>query len=535
MKRSKAFVAAALALGIFFLLQFGGEFFFALGKDKIPEAGLKNLRMSMKLFPLLARYPGEAGFALLEKGIRDNDPVAVKESITYFYAAAKKNPLDYQSRYYLAKAYLQLSAAEGEYFDMAVEELKRAAYIRGSNTQIALDCGKVFFSIWPLLEEEDQRFASGLLADAMPLISWADFSGLLEMWALYVQDAPLLMSLLDRRPDFLGPSANQLVAAGVPLPWRWKLLDLYEAYSLDANERLYNEKNLNNDMGGEQARQMLDHLYIRGYFRLQPESKFNPEKLARLRRQLLLEAISGLLSDPKTQADPAAALKLREYIQTYIADHSELNCLDELQKLLKEKNYFKTNDFPSLYSKTLIAYKKGGYGGIITEIEALRQTISFVKKEQLADYTAILLLLVDSYYNSKLLTAAEAVAQALYQNQPDNPDVLYRVLRVQNILGSEGPQDPALKEKLAAVQNSRFLTVSKVNNSHDVFLFNQPEIEIVIDPALRAQLKFGQLLQVFVEGKIAYESYAGTLPNKIVIGPPFTKPDCKVKVQVIVL
>jgi len=93
MKRSKALIAAALVMGIFFLFQFAAEFFFALGKDKIPEIGLKNLQMSMKLFPLSAQYPSEAGFALLEKGIRDNDADTVIKSGHFFQAAAKINSL----------------------------------------------------------------------------------------------------------------------------------------------------------------------------------------------------------------------------------------------------------------------------------------------------------------------------------------------------------------------------------------------------------------------------------------------------------
>lgn len=535
MKRSKVLIAAALVMGIFFLFQFGAEFFFALGKDKIPEIGLKNLQTSMKLFPLSAQYPGEAGFALLEKGIRDNDPDAVIKSVHFFQAAAKKNSLDYQSHYYLAKAYLQLSTAAGEYFDMAMEELKRAACIRGSNKQIALDCARVFFSVWPLLEDEDKTFAAGLLSAAMPALSWPEFSPLVEMWALYVQDAPMLMELLQRKPEFFRLAADHLVAAAIPMEQRHELLALHEVHTLDANERLYNEIVMNNEMNAARAQNMLNHLKIRGYYRLQPESKFNPEKMAKLRRQVILDAISGLLSDAKAQSEPATEKFIRDVIEMYIADHSGLNELNDLQTLLEEKNYFKGNDFHSLYLKTLITYKKGSYGDIIAEIEALRQTISFVKKEQLADYTAILLLLIDSYYSTKLMTAAESVAKELYENQLDNPDVLYRILRVRNILGAEGAPDNVLDAKLETVQNSRFLTVAKANSSHDVFLFNAPEIEIVLDPVLLAQLKPKQLLQVFVDGRIAFESYVENLPEKIILAPPFTEAERKIKVQVNIL
>ena len=68
MKKNKKPAIAALVLGIFFLFQSGAEIFFALGKDRDPGKGLKNLRLSMKLFPLAAVYFNEAGFSQLRAG-----------------------------------------------------------------------------------------------------------------------------------------------------------------------------------------------------------------------------------------------------------------------------------------------------------------------------------------------------------------------------------------------------------------------------------------------------------------------------------
>jgi hypothetical protein len=528
MKKDKFRVVLLLLLAAFFLAWTLAEFFYTLGMDKVPEKGLQPLRAAMRLFPIAAAYPGEAGFALMEKGTRDNDPALVKAAMPYFRKALARNPLDYRSRYYLAKAYLRLSAVDNDFFDRGVAELKRAARVRGGNRQIAIDCSKVFFSQWPLLEEEDQRFAADLLARTMPALSWEDFSPLLEMWTLYVQEPELLNSLLRERPDFYGPAANQLLSSAIPLPWRWQLLDLYEQYSLDAGERLFNEKRLNNELDRDQAAHILRHLAVRGYFRLHPGSQFKPDKLEALQRQLLLEIIAGMLADP----GQAASAQLREYVERYVHEHAALSALKELQQLLSEGGYFKENDFPSLRIKTLIANRVGDHAGVIAEVEALRKGISFVKKEQAADYTDILLLLVDSHYSSKLMTAAEAVAGELAQEQPDNTDVLWRVLRVRKILGSEGAPDKALEEKLARVENSRFITVSRTNETFAAYLFGQPQIEITPDPALREKLKPGQLLQVFVDGWIAFESYAEGLPEKIVVGPPFVEIESKVKVQV---
>lgn len=536
MKKSKLFIAAALALAVFFLSQFAAEILFQTGI--VPDTGekMKEPALDLKAFSLSSRLYTESAFAWLEAGINTKDENAVKKSMSLLRQALQRNPLDYQARYYLAKAYLQFSAANGDYFDLAVRELKRAARIRGNNKEIALDCGRIFFSLWPLLEDGDKTFATGLLVNVMPALSWPEFSPLLELWSLYIQDAPLLMELLQRKPEFFGPAADQLVAVVVPIEQRHELLSLYEVHTLDDLERRQNELSLQGEIGLDDARSLLNRLRrLKGYYRLQPASGFAPEKMADLQRELLLRVISGLLGETKAQADPKSILQVREYVQAYIVDHSGLNDLDDLQKLLEEKKYFKNNDFPSLYLKTLIAYKKNGYPDIIAEIEALRQTISFVKKEQLADYTNILLLLIDSYYSTKLMTAAESVAKELYENQPDNSDVLFRVLRIRNILGVEGVPDPILDAKLETVMNSRFLTVAKANSSHDVFLLNAPEIEITLDPALIAQLKPKQLVQVFVDGRIAFENYVDGLPEKIIIAPPFTGIERKVKVQVTVL
>lgn len=536
MKANKLFFAFALVLVVFFLSQFAAEIFFLVSPR--PEAGekLTEPAFDLKAFSLSSRLHTETAFAWLEAGTSTSSELALKTGMSLLRRALRRNPIDYQARYYLAKAYLRFSAVNNDYFDLGVRELKRAARIRGSNKQIALDCAKVFFSLWPLLEDEDKTFASDLLAAIMPTLSWREFSPLVEMWALYVQDAPLLMELLQRKPEFFGPAADQLVTAAIPMEQRRELLAQHEVHTMDTAERRYNELSLQGEIGLDDARSLLGQLrQLKGYYRLKPGSGFVPEKLAKLQHALLLEVISGLLTDAKTKTDPKTMTWVREYIQIYIVDHSELSSLDELQKLLEDKNYFKNNDFPSLYLKTLIAYKKGSYSDIITEIEALRQTISFVKIEQLADYTNILLLLVDSYYSSKLLTAAESVAKELYESQPDNPDILYRVLRIQNILGVEGAPDKVLDAKLETVRYSRFINADKANGKYDVFLFNQPWIEIVMDPALRAQFKPKQLVQVFVDGKIAFESYVDGLPEKITIGPPFSAPERKVRVQVNIL
>lgn len=527
MKASKAPALVALLLALFFLGQFVAELSFALApvSPRAKRPGLKSLALA-------SRLQTDAAFAWLEAGSEtvDSDE-AVRASMALLRRSIARNPLDYQARYYLAKAYLRFSAVGNDYFERGVLELRRAAAIRGGNRGIAVESARVFFSLWPLLETEDQEFTASLLAGVMPVLSWGEFAPLLESWALYVQDVPLLMRLLQLKPDFFGPAADQLVAAGLPLPMRWEMLALHEANLLDNLERRYNELGLQGGLTLDAARQMLAQARsIRGYHRLHPAAAFDQAKLAKLRRQLLLEVIGGSIAAARD--DGKLAGQLRELIEYYIAAHPGLNELDELQKLLQERGYFRENDFPSLRLKTTIAFRKGDHAGVIAEIEALRKGISFIKKEQAADYTAILLLLADSYYSSKLMTAAEAVAADLNRNQPGDADILWRMLRIRNVLGTEEAPDPELEKRLAAVRDSRLLTVARANVPYAVYLFSEPAIEITLDPALRASLAPGRLLQVFVNDKIAHESYAGKTPDKIVVGPPLAVIESKAAVTV---
>lgn len=534
MRSSKLFLPAALLLGLFFLVQFAAELAFV--SSPAPGAGARTARPGSALIDLSlsSRLHTDRAFALLEAGSNEEDSEpAVKASMMLLKKGIRRNPLDYQARYYLSKAYLRLSSVENDHFELGVRELKRAASIRGSNKGIALDCGRLFFSLWPLLEEGDREFCSRLLAGVMPVVSWVEFSPLVEAWSLYVQDAPLLMSLLQLKPDFFGPAADQLVAAGIPLAKRWEMLALHEANTLDSLERRYSELGLQGGITLDSARSLLNQARaIRGYHRLHPGAGFDRDKFLKLRRTLLLDVIGALIAPARSDAGQAA--QLRELVEYSIARHPGLGELDQLQKLLQERNYFKENDFASLRLKTMIAFRKGDYNGVIAEIEEVRRGISFVKKEQAADYTDIQLLLADSYYSSKLMTAAEAIARELYENQPDNPDVLWRVLRVQDVLGAEGALDPQLEARLARIRDSRFVTIGRPNVPQHAFLFNQPEIEVTLDPALRSRIAPGQLVQVFVDERIAGESYGAALPEKFVINPPLAAIETKAAVKVVV-
>ncbi len=157
MKTNKLLLVFSLVLTVFFLSQFAAEFYFLFGPK--PESGKKFIEpaFDFKTFSLSSHLHTETAFSWLEAGtISASEPI-VKKSMALLLKALHRNPLDYQARYYLAKAYLQFSALDNDYFYLGVRELKRAARIRGSNKQIALDCAKVFSHFGLSLRTETKR------------------------------------------------------------------------------------------------------------------------------------------------------------------------------------------------------------------------------------------------------------------------------------------------------------------------------------------------------------------------------------------
>ena len=511
MARNRARLLLALALAIFFLLQFWSELFFGIGKGN-PESRLKYLALSQKVFPLAGRSFREAAFIELQRGARTSDAKIISRSIADFRSAIRRNPLDYYAHYYLAKALLQVGTQNPEHFEEAVIELKRAATIRRSNKPIALDCTRVFLSLWSLLTDADKKHASDLLADLMPALSWNEFSSILDMWSLYVQDTPLLMSWLNQKPSFFGQTANQLLNAEIPLATRWELIGLYETYAFSSTEQRFRELTFRGEIETKELRRLLRPLQaIQGYFRLSKESEFPVDKWNSMRRSLRLSLISRLLGDPLLEKDPQLQAELEAAVSAQVNDVSSITDLGDLQKLLQEENFFRANDFRSLYWKTLINLRLGNYNDVVQEVENLRLGLSFVNQEQVNVYTDIMLILTDAYFNNKLLTAAEGIAQELYGQQPENPEVLFRLWEIESILGQDEIRDKVLEQRLQTLTENRKVVVDRERFEKTVYLFDDRTVEIAFSDGLKLNFPHYQLLQVFLDGRIVHEAYVKDL------------------------
>jgi hypothetical protein len=150
------------------------------------------------------------------------------------------------------------------------------------------------------------------------------------------------------------------------------------------------------------------------------------------------------------------------------------------------------------------------------------------------DYIKILLLLSDTYEASKLLTVADSTLRDILKLFPDNKDAWFRLIRVQRVLGDKDAETSLhLQDKTDWLKNSRLITVEGFQQKNPVYLLDEKQIQISIDPSLRNRLAGKKIIQVFADQKIAYEEYVDKIPEVITLdvkeAEEFQKVDVEVK------
>ena len=90
-------------------------------------------------------------------------------------------------------------------------------------------------------------------------------------------------------------------------------------------------------------------------------------------------------------------------IESYVRESFSRDTLVDLDDFLKKKKFYDRDDLRVFYLKQLINFKLERYETVIDDVETLKESISYVKKEYTEDYSKILLLLADSYISARLL------------------------------------------------------------------------------------------------------------------------------------
>ncbi len=521
MKTRRLLFLLILVVVIFFQLHFLSDVYLAVGDSLETEKKMEFYKLSHRIFPFDHTAAYKYGYALLESGYENKNNATLLESINWFKKAASGNPFHYYSHYYLGKSYLFYNYPHSQYFNEAISQFKKAALIKGGNQAITLDTCKILLSMWPLLSDEDKQFCQNLLSQSMNRFLWKDFAGIIEPWWLYSKDKNFLEQLLEKNPVFFYKTAEKLTHLEAPLSLRWEFLAEYEKFLLEEVNRQYQSLSFQKKYEWESLLPLLENLKtIKAYYRLTRGDTFDEEKYRELKNEILHQVIDALFEalPHKKNQGMEYEREMNRYIDEYIKGDLPRDQILKFKEYLKKKDFFKPNDFTSLYFYYLPEFKMGNFGGIVSDLEGLKNSITYINVDKQGSYIQLLLLLADSYEASNLLSLAEETLNEIIGMQPDNLDAGFSLLRIRRVFGEDSANKGKIKENLDSLKSSRKFELKPINIDREikkpVYLVDDTSIEITFDHGLREQIKT-RLLQVFVDGRIKYENYISLLPEVV--------------------
>jgi hypothetical protein len=521
MKVRWLFFLFVLAAVIFFQVRFLSDVYLAVGDSMDTGKKIKFFKLGHKIFPFDHTPAYKYAYVLLESGYENKNNAIILESINWFKKAASRNPFHYYSHYYLGKSYLFYNYPNSQYFNEAISQFKKAAFIRGSNQAIALDASKILLSMWPLLSDNDKQFCRDLLSQSMTRFLWEDFAGIVEPWWLYSKDKIFLKQLLEKNPVFFYSTAEKLADLEAPLSLRWEFLAEYEKFILEEVDRKFQSLPFQKKDELQPLLLLLEDLKtIKAYYKLAGDEMFNRGKYRELKNKILHQVIDTLFETfpHKKNQSSQYEREMNGYIDEYIKGDLPREQVLKFKEYLKKKDFYKSNDFTSLYFFYLPEFKMGNFGGIISDIEKWKKSDTYINVAKQDSYIPLLLLLAGSYKASNLLSLAEETLEEIIGMQPDNLDAYFSLLRIRRVFGEDSGYKGKIKENIDSLKNSRKFELNPLNIDREikktVYLVDSSTIEITFSEGLKEQIKTG-LLQVFVDGRIKYENYISHLPRVV--------------------
>lgn len=512
-----------LLVVIFFQVRFLSDVYLAIGDSVGREKKMDFYKLSHTIFPFDHTAAYKFGYVLLESGYENKNNAAIMESINWFKKAASRNPFHYYSQYYLGKSYLFYNYPNSQFFSEAISQFKKAAIIRGSNQVIALDTCKILLSMWPLLSDNDKQYCQNLLSQSMTRFLWEDFAGIVEPWWLYSKDRIFLKQLLEKKPVFFYSTAEKLTELEAPLSLRWEFLAEYEKFILEEVDRKFQSLSLQKKDELQPLLLLLEDLKtIKAYYKLARDERFNREKYHELKNKTLHQVIDTLFEafPHKKNQTRQYEREMNRYIEEYIKGDLPREQVLKFKEYLTKKDFFKPNDFTSLYFNYLPEFILGNFGGIISDIEKWKKSDTYINVAKQDSYIQLLLLLTRSYEASNLLSLAEETLKEIIDMQPDNLDACFSLLRIRRVFGEDKGYKGRIKENIDSLKNSRKFELNPLNIDREinktVYLIDNNFIEIIFGEGLKEQIKT-RLLQVFVDGQIKYENYISHLPRVVLV------------------
>lgn len=522
-----------LIITLFFVFQLISHIFLSIGESSKDQ---NFVRSGVAIFPIDAYPFYRYGFMKLKSYIKNRNEIDIKESVSFFKKSIECNLLYYKSYQSLGKAYFSQNQPEADFFERGLKAFKRATFIRKTNIQLNLDTLKLYLSMWPLLNEENKKFAFNLMEKTIKRVNGNNFLSILEIWSLYSKDINLLKRNLAKRPEFYLYTAKRLEKTELFLDLRQEFLANYEVFFLRNTWQKFDKIDKNSIKKLKSLRNILDSR-IKGYYKISKNLSFKEKNYFGLRKELSLSILKIFFNKKMWQEDSKTISEIETCILSYIQSSPSFSDLEDLNDFLENMKYFKINSLKSFYIKELINFKLGQFGVVINNTLDFKQSVSYIKKENLRDYCDILLLLSDACILSRLMMQSNLVLKDIEKISPGLIDTYFRKMKIERVIGTdENENKEEFIEKTRQyeiIKNSRFININKTNHRKTVYLYDENEIIIKFDNSIKDRFKSFHILQVFVDGVITYENYLSQMDeSEIKIRIPDSDNDSKYEVEV---
>jgi hypothetical protein len=246
---------------------------------------------------------------------------------------------------------------------------------------------------------------------------------------------------------------------------------------------------------------------IRGYHLLVTESGFDKKKLDDLREYLKKNVLRVLFQTSAWKRDPAVRKEIAAELIRLVHRINDRELLEHYHEFLEKNQFLERQDLDVFYLRQLIQFKLHRFDRVVFEIEEFRKALSYVKKESVGAYTALLFLLADGYMGSRLLSKAQTVLDEIETLSPENMDTCWRRIQIESVFGPGDTTDEKKTSLRQAVRESRMIRIGGKKTNKTVYRIDDSSLELNFSEGFWKTLNGGELLQVFVDDRIVAERY----------------------------
>lgn len=524
------FIACLVCIGIMEILIYGSRNLYNKAEtieDDVRK--VKVLKWADRLYPsndFVSYRLGETYFNLgIQNLVGDKklSDVYLEKSFQKFNQSLRANPISSFSHFYYAQILLYMSylstdnpQSNRDLQIRACEEYKKAALLAGHNHQILLEVGKVLFSQWPKLSDEDKKFITDILKRIAGDLNATELRAIMNIWEMNVKDYSIIEKILPAKENIYRLYAQFLGEKS--LSSERKQLALEQAEFLDFERaKLINKAghrafvSLNFEDALQQYEASLKILgSVKFYQDLTGHKLIGQMEFDSIKKSVCLRLAKCYLELGIEPDKRDKYLRLYIELENSVADIYELEDYLIKDGFIREDMGSEMDNLGRLTLKYLLHFKQNRYREIIRAGDLLKESFIVVPESSKEAYVEVLQIVGDSHQKAGYIYDAAEFYQMALEVDPDNLKTFVNIRRNKERLSED--------EGVQRIQKE----LEKIMSPREIVLENSPiskgkpyKQKLILDgQKINLSLHFkgnkknpSPLISVFFNGEIIWENY----------------------------